>query len=240
MIHRVDVMLTEELSLLLNLCNNYMYRNVRMSDNIFSKERESKLECQFEPIFNSRINEVQFYEVISSCSLGLNCYAESIDEFSIKKMCIKRVLSYRKLGVTGFISFKVDLSYLLDCFFVKELMLFSELNIAIEVCNFKKNINFDLIGHNIILLQKSGVMVWLADYHKNSEQANLYFGKINWDMIKIGASFLSHNDFDAIEALYYVLKPFTRYGLIFEGVDTSNQAKMIKSIGEFGQGKFYL
>ncbi|UIL55493.1 EAL domain-containing protein [Vibrio harveyi] len=224
----------------LNLCNNYMYRNVRILDNIFVKEKSIKFECQYQPIFNSRNNSIQFYEVVTSYPSGFNPYRECLNEIFIKTKCIKKILRSKVLGVSACISFKVESHLLLDGFFVQELMSFSEFNIAIEIHDLQKNIDLNLIFYNILRLQESGVMVWLSGYHENSEQANLSFGKINWDIIKIGKCFLSHNDFDAVEALYHVLKPFTRYGLIFEGVETSNQASMIRELGEFVQGKFYL
>lgn len=218
-----------------------MNAKINTLDKVIIKESASFLGFQYQPIYNSRMNSIQFYEVVSNFSSGFNdeLYIEDINEMASKLNCIRKILFSKKSGVSGFVAVKINLSFLMDYFFVQRLLSFRNVNIAVEVCNLEKNIDSDTIVSNINLLQKSGIMVWLSDYHKNSEQANLSFGKISWDMIKVGKSFLYHNDFDATEALYYVLKPFTQYGLIFEGVETPRQAEIIRSIGEFGQGGFY-
>ncbi|WP_228012629.1 EAL domain-containing protein [Vibrio sp. OPT18] len=200
-----------------------------------------------QPIVTPKDGIIQYYEILSRVTSQTGDNYNSQDFFEnksddfIKQLCLKQILYSKSFEKDIYKSINITLSCLSDSVFVDKLLLFKDIKIALEVNELNCYTGSKIIIDNIKKIQSRNIMLWLDDYHENNAKANLSLGEISWDIIKIDKSFLHYNSNDsmAIKALSYVLSPFTKYGLIFEGVETSAHSSLVKSVNSLGQGYFY-
>ncbi|BCN23145.1 EAL domain-containing protein [Vibrio alfacsensis] len=226
-----------------------MYNFVNRRDGVIvtKGQQSAVIEFLFQPICNLSESTTQFYEILSRVTsqtgetYNSQDFFENIGDDFIKELCLNQIISSKLLKIESTVSINITLSCLSDRRFVEEILSFNSRNIALEINELNCYSSSNDINSNISLLQENGIMIWLDDYHENNECANLSLGKIQWDMIKIDKRFLHYNgdDLMAIQALSYVLMPFTKQGLIFEGIETATHSSLVKSTGAFGQGFFY-
>ncbi|HAS6193147.1 EAL domain-containing protein [Vibrio parahaemolyticus] len=201
----------------------------------------------FQPIYSPRTKRTIYYEVLSRVTsqsgeiYSNQDFFESVDDEFIKSVCLSQLQVAKSLKIKSTISLNINMSCLSDDQFVQSILLFKGAKIALEINELNCYTSAIQTLNNIKSLQSNGVMIWLDDYHSNNEQANLSLGTINWDYIKIDKSFLYFNSLDVMsaKALTYVLSPFTKKGLIFEGVETYEQAQIVKATGSLSQGYYY-
>ncbi|NLS13608.1 EAL domain-containing protein [Vibrio sp. SM6] len=201
----------------------------------------------YQPIYSPKRNEITCYEILSRVTgqagerYDSQDFFEKIDDEFIKKMAIYQIKAARSYGFKEKVSININVSCLSDENFVSDIIDIGSNFVALEINELNCFTDSQEIKNNISLLQANGVEIWLDDYHYNNKQANLTLGIILWDVIKIDKSFLFHNDNEplSVKALNIVLSPFTKKGLIFEGIETSYQAKLIKSIGAGCQGYYF-
>ncbi|WP_185067085.1 EAL domain-containing protein [Vibrio ponticus] len=213
-----------------------------------TKEDEyAAIDFLFQPIYCSRRRRAIYYEVLSRVTsqsgevYNSQDFFENIDDDFIKNICLSQIKAAKTLKIKSMISTNVNMSCLDDDDFVQDLLSFKGVKFSLEINELNCYTSSVRTLNNIKTLQANGVMIWLDDYHSNNEQANLSLGNIHWDYIKIDKSFLYYNseDFMPVKALSYVLSPFTKKGLIFEGVETYEQSLIVKSTRSLAQGYFY-
>ncbi|CAK1796399.1 EAL domain-containing protein [Vibrio crassostreae] len=210
-------------------------------------ETIAEMSFLFQPIYSYEINGNLHYEVLSqivsySDDVMVNdAFFSGVNDDFIKSLCLKQLKVAQKFGIGSTISVNATISCIADFQFVLDVLEFKELKVALEISELNCYTCDKKILANIAYLQKNGVMIWLDDYHINNEQANLSLGVIEWDYIKIDKKFLFFNCKDSVAAqqLTQVLSPFTKNGLIFEGVETFEQSLIVKSTGSLSQGYFH-
>lgn len=201
----------------------------------------------FQPICSPINSKTIYYEVLSLVTSQCGeifCnqdFFESIDDEFIKIICLSQLKFAESLKIRTTLSININMTCLEDEQFVKKLLQIKGVKIALEINELNCYTSSIKVLSNIKSLQRNGIMIWLDDYHTNNKQANLSLGSINWDYIKIDKSFIHFNSLDVTPAqdLTYVLSPFTKKGLIFEGVETYEELKIVKATGSLSQGYFH-
>ncbi|WP_052810318.1 EAL domain-containing protein [Vibrio renipiscarius] len=213
-----------------------------------TKESEfAVLDFLLQPICEPENTSTMYYEILSRVTSQSGEQFDSQDFFLnvgdefIKNICLQQLKYAKRLQIREVISTNVTMACLEDGFFIDSLLSFESVKFALEINELNCNTSSIQILKNIDKLQRKGIMIWLDDYHSNNEQANLSLGNIQWDYIKIDKSFLLYNSDDSMAAksLSYVLTPFVKRGLIYEGVETYEQHKIIRSTGSLAQGYYY-
>ncbi|HAS6025777.1 TPA: EAL domain-containing protein [Vibrio vulnificus] len=226
---------------------NYSIQNNEDTFLIRNRNESIYIEFVLQAIYNPSSKEIKYYEILSRIisSSGENYnnedFFENIDDTFLKMIAICQLKEAKRLSINKPISINLTLSCLLDTDFINELIDRKNIGLAIEINDINSNFDCDLLFENIKKLQRSNIEIWLDDYHENHKLANLSLGTINWDKIKIDKSFLHYNDYDieAIRSLCFVLRPFTRTGFIFEGVETYYQERLVRLSGSLSQGYFH-
>lgn len=226
-----------------------MYNFINRTDGVIVTREDdyAVISYVFQPIYSPKTKRAIYYEVLSRVTsqsgeiYSNQDFFENVDDEFIKKICISQLQVAKSLKIKSTISMNINMSCLADDQFVHDIMLFKGVKIALEINELNCYTSAIETINNIKALQSCGVMLWLDDYHSNNEQANLSLGTINWDYIKIDKSFLHFNSIELMpaKALTYVLSPFTKKGLIFEGVETYEQSQIVKATGSLSQGYFH-
>ncbi|HAS6232890.1 TPA: EAL domain-containing protein [Vibrio vulnificus] len=206
------------------------------------------LEFLLQPIYSPKNREIIFYEALtrivseSGETLNSESFFENIDDEFIKKVVILQMECFSSVGLSKKIFLNVNLSSLSDDYFVDYFILNNKLNLfQIEINEINLTPKEVSVLKNIKKLHSVGVWVILDDYYHENEAAGLSLGVIDWDYIKIDKSFLFYNsdNDDCLSSMIYVMKPYCKYGLIIEGVETSLQNDFLRCHDVLGQGFYH-
>lgn len=215
---------------------NYDYTGIRIQSK-YDRNQFAEFEFLLQPIFNSVSQDLMAYEMLSKVIshsgevLENEDFFNKIDDDFIKKIVLSQIhcINHRNNIPNIVISLNLTLTSLLDTDFVLAINSLSSTKLAIEIDNtsyFKYN---DQIKVNIDTLRNAGHEIWLDDYYDQLSGSDKMLRLIVWDVIKIDKSFLYNNEFTRHDAASLILKldPYTKRGIIFEGVETELQRQQL-------------
>ncbi len=225
----------------------FLVQNIKNGIIVIKGETYAELDFLVQPIVDTISLEIRYFEVLSRVSKHSGERLESEDFFSdiddefIKLVSLHQICYFQKKNIEKKFCINLTMSSLFDDAFVCKLLKFKIKNFIIEINHVCQNVDSDILYENITKLQKAGIQFWLDDYYHEYNNANLSFGLIPWDRIKIYKSILHYNSdsHSLIESICFVLKPFCKDGLIFEGIESSFQHDLIKNNNILGQGYYY-
>lgn len=206
-----------------------------------------KLEFLFQPIIDLKQRQVKHLEILSkvfsdSGELFYNeTFFSEIDQEFIKMVALAQIKFCSDLKLHTPITVNITLSCLKDRFFLQSLLNERDVKFYIEITDIDCDVNCGRLQSSIRLLKRSGIGLLLDDYYHKNDTANISLGFIDWDYIKVDKSFLHHycDDIDIINYLLRVISPYSKKGIILEGVETSFQHDVVKNLDVLVQGYFY-
>ncbi|PWI32148.1 diguanylate phosphodiesterase [Vibrio albus] len=226
-----------------------MFQVEGVKSGIIVKKGSTYAELDFlvQPIVDTYGLEIRYFEVLSRVSkhsgeqLDSEDFFSDIDDEFIKLVALHQIYYFQRRNIEKPFCINLTMSSLFDEVFVCRLLNFKVKNFTIEINDVNHDVNCEVLHKNIAKLQKSGVKFWLDDYYHEYNNANLSFGLIPWDRIKVDKSVLHYNSDDRslADSMYYVLKPFCKDGLVFEGIESAFQHNLIKNNKVLGQGYYY-
>ncbi len=211
------------------------------------ENKDVKFEFLLQPIYCPKKCVTEYYEVLSKVHIDENriyeneSFFEAIDDDFIKQIALNQIIYLQKMELDKIFSVNVTLSALADSKFVNTILDLNQVNFALEINEINHDFSDINLINNIKHLQNKGIMLWLDDYRQDDKKINQSLGVIHWDIIKIDKEFLLYNcdDNEAMEALLFILKPFTKNGFIIEGIESAYQNDFIKKYDVLGQGFYY-
>lgn len=215
---------------------NYDYTGIRIQSK-YDRNQFAEFEFLLQPIFDSVSQELMAYEmlskVMSQCGdiLENEDFFNNVDDNIIKKIVLSQIhcINHRNNIRNIVISLNLTLTSLLDTDFVLAINSLSSTKLAIEIDNsscFKYN---DKLKVNIDILRNAGHEIWLDDYYDQLSGSDKMLRFIVWDVVKIDKSFLYNNELTRHDVASMILKldPYTKRGVIFEGVETELQRQQL-------------
>ena len=207
------------------------------------------LEFVFQPIVKSLTEECVAYELLSKVTSQSGDCLESEDFFYylndelIKKIVLSQVYCLKKTFYPYhdmLVSINIPLSCLSDISFVYTLLNEAPHNLALEINIINEDPLDPNLSKNIRLIKDKGHQLWLDDYLCDSNIGTFILDAIDWDIIKIDKSYLLYNSHDKelISSLISVLMNYARK-IVFEGVETDIQSKIIRHCNTYAQGYYY-
>jgi EAL domain-containing protein (putative c-di-GMP-specific phosphodiesterase class I) len=195
----------------------------------------AELDFLVQPIVDTNTLKIKYFEVLSRVSqhsgeqLDSEDFFSDIDDEFIKLVSLHQIHYFQRKGIETRFCINLTMSSLFDEIFVNKLLSFEVKNFIIEINDINHDVMCDVLQGNIAKLQKSGIKLWLDDYFHEYDSANLSLGVIAWDRIKIDKSVLHYHSDDSTltDSILYVLKPFCKDGLIFEGIESAFQNQLI-------------
>ncbi|SEG44133.1 EAL domain-containing protein [Vibrio hangzhouensis] len=192
--------------------------------------RFAELEFVFQPIQHSTTEDLVAYELLSKVlSQSGDCYEnsdffEDVDNELIKKIVVAQVQFINKMFTeqSHLISLNITFDCLLDSEFVDSVIEQSSRTIAFEVNSTTFESMNDCVLRNLAKLRRAGHQLWLDDFSIEHSTASSTFGHLVWDSIKIDRCYLFDNALypNKISSDILKLKPHTKNGVIFDGVET--------------------
>ncbi len=226
-----------------------MFSVENIKSGIIIKKGSTYAELDFlvQPIIDTESSEIRYFEVLSRVSkhsgeqLNSEDFFNEIDDEFIKLVSIHQIYYFQRHGIDKDFSINLTISTLLDEKFISKLLSFNNKNFILEINDVNHDARCNTLLQNIAKLQRSGIKFWLDDYYHEYNSANLTFGLIAWDRIKIDKSVLHHNSDVSFlaDSIYYVLQPYCKDGLVFEGIESSFQHNVVKGENILGQGYYY-
>lgn len=224
--------------------------NLSYNDNgitVHSKNTFVKLEFLFQPIIELKNKEVKYLEVLSRV---LNDSGEiyqsetffpDMDDDFIKIVALAQIKFCGANKINTPVTINLTLSCLKDTAFLCNIVGIKDVVFNIEVTELNTDVNCRQLQANIRFLKRYGIELLLDDYYHKNNEANLSLGFIDWDYIKIDKLFLYHNyeDSKSLTYLLSVISPYSKKGLILEGVETACQHDIVKKLNTLVQGYFY-
>jgi EAL domain-containing protein (putative c-di-GMP-specific phosphodiesterase class I) len=225
----------------------FSVENVKSGIIIKKGSTYAELDFLVQPIVDTESSEIKYFEVLSRVSkhsgeqLNSEDFFSEIDDEFIKLVSIHQIYYFQRHGIGKEFSINLTMSTLLDEQFILSLLSFKKKNFILEINDVNHDVRCTILLNNIAKLQRSGIKIWLDDYYHEYNSANLTFGLITWDRIKIDKSVLHHNSDVSLlaDSIYYVLQPYCKDGLIFEGIESSFQHNVVKGENILGQGYYY-
>ncbi|OAN17739.1 hypothetical protein A3K86_02125 [Photobacterium jeanii] len=203
-----------------------------------------------QPIVEPANGEVVAYEALSKVltqegeQLNNELFFEQLDDEFLKALVLAQIKAFKQSVYKQrrvLISYNLSLSCMNDECFIDTLLGTATQKIALEFTNLDTNIRSKRLLANLQKVQKKGHQLWLDDYLHQSKEANLTLGNIEWDIIKIDKSYLFFNtkEESLLESLTTVLQSYVKKGLVFEGVETELQRRLICGHRVYAQGYYF-
>lgn len=194
----------------------------------------------FQPIYDPKTGKVFFYEILTRFNkekLDVESFFNNVNENYIKELAIKQLHYIVDSRFPYQVSINIDLCYLNDAGFVKTLTSFHEVKFCVEINRvIEPHVYNQKIIDNLFLLNSHGIGVWLDDYVENFSP-NQYSLTI-WDYIKIDKSVVAERltSPETVRLLMSKLKIYTKFGFIFESVETKEQEMLFHDENVLLQG----
>ncbi|MGF1788953.1 EAL domain-containing protein [Photobacterium swingsii] len=223
--------------------------NVRI-ESLLNQHSYAELTFLLQPIVIPTNGEVVAFEALSKVISQSGDQLNNEDFFQLagtellKCLVIAQINAFKQTVYTKrrvLISYNLPLSCMEDDCFVEKLLSTCTQKIALEFTDLNVNLKSKKITDNLEKVQSNGHQLWLDDYLHQSRVANLTLGYIEWDIIKIDKSYLYYNteEESLLKSLISVLQSYSNKGVIFEGVETELQRRLICGEKIFAQGYFF-
>ncbi|MGF1689725.1 EAL domain-containing protein [Photobacterium kagoshimensis] len=210
----------------------------------------AELTFLLQPIVIPNSGEIVAFEALSKVISQSGDQLNNEDFFELagtellKSLVIAQINSFKKTVYTkrrALISYNLPLCCMEDDCFVEKLLATCTQKIALEFTDLNVNLKSRKIMDNLAKIQKNGHQLWLDDYLHQSRVANLTLGYIEWDIIKVDKSYLYFNteEESLLQSLTSVLQSYVKKGVIFEGVETELQRRLICREKTFAQGYYF-
>ncbi|MGF1834159.1 EAL domain-containing protein [Photobacterium sanguinicancri] len=210
----------------------------------------AELTFLLQPIVIPTTGEVVAFEALSKVisqsgdQLNNEDFFEHAGTELLKSLVIAQISAFKRTVYTKrriLISYNLPLSCMEDDCFVEKLLAICTQKIALEFTDLNVNLKSKKIADNLAKVQHQGHQLWLDDYLHHSRVANLTLGYIEWDIIKIDKSYLYFNteEESLLKSLTSVLQSYVKKGVIFEGVETELQRRLICREKTFAQGYYF-
>ncbi|MCZ4307459.1 EAL domain-containing protein [Vibrio atlanticus] len=226
-----------------------MYNLSYNDDGITVRSKNSfvKLEFLFQPIIELKRKKIKYLEVLSrvlndsgEIYQSETFFSDMDDEF-IKIVALAQIKFCEANEINIPVTINLTLSCLKDKAFLYKIVDVKDVIFNIEITELNTDVNCSQLQANMRFLKQYGIGFLLDDYYHKKNGANLSLGFIDWDYIKIDKLFLYHNyeDSKSLTYLLSVISPYSKKGLILEGVETACQHDIVKDLNTLVQGYFY-
>ncbi|WP_322802901.1 EAL domain-containing protein [Vibrio alfacsensis] len=206
-----------------------------------------RAEFLFHKIVDLRSHLTIYYEVLSQLTYQSGEDYDNTDFFAnvdnqfIKKLSLTQLKYVRRKTLPHPPSINLTLSCLEDGVFIKELLRFADLKFALEITDVDIEIDNLRLKKHLNALRAAGIKLWLDDYRLDNKKVNATLGEIAWDRIKIDISAVPEYRTapEMLSSLLFVLSPFVTESIVFEGIETEQEATAISHFKASGQGYYY-
>lgn len=206
-----------------------------------------RTEFLFHKIIDLRTRSTIYYEVLSQLTSQSGEDYENTDFFSkvgqefIKKLSLTQLKYVRRKKLPHPPTINLTLSCLEDRDFIKELLRFADLKFALEITDVDVEIDNLGLKKRLNALRAAGIKLWLDDYRLDNKKVNATLGEIAWDRIKVDISAVPEYRTapEMLSSLLFVLSPFITESVVFEGIETEQEAAAISHFKASGQGYYY-
>ncbi|MEZ8741603.1 EAL domain-containing protein [Photobacterium swingsii] len=219
-------------------------------ESLLNQSLFAELTFLLQPIVIPTSGEVVAFEALSKVisqsgdQLNNEDFFEQAGTELLKSLVIAQINALKQTVYTKrrvLISYNLPLSCMEDDCFVEKLLSTCTQKIALEFTDLNVNLKSKKIIDNLAKVQTKGHQLWLDDYLHHSRIANLTLGYIEWDIIKVDKSYLYFNtqEESLLNSLTSVLLSYVKKGVIFEGVETELQRRLICREKTFAQGYYF-
>ncbi|SEG67089.1 EAL domain-containing protein [Vibrio hangzhouensis] len=213
----------------------------------YSAKEYVTFEFRLQPIVNPLDYKTFAFEVLSHLvntsgeELDNEDFFELIDDEFIKEIFLCQLHCFLPFINThnALLSFNLPSVCLTDDVFVQQVIEVINCPIAIEITCIDSIKSLNKAKGNITKLKKSGVSLWLDDYHHKDSLKTAALQSVEWDIVKLDREYLYYDDSLEMINLLIGLVSFHCDNIILEGVESDSQRVGFLNRGVYHQGYHY-